>query len=279
MAKTVQHQSGNTVGCVMTTYRYDETSNPGPIGVAHFHKNYELLIPIVGETDVTVGDTRYTVSPGQAVMIHPFQTHCLHLASGSYIWCTVFSAQLVGGLSALLEGKTPQSPVFSPSAESTQFFFSEMKRHFGSWNEWWELTDTQRMAAKAALYAVGCEYVSKVKLKTNGVDGRFENLTAAVAAYVAAHFKENISLGGVAKALGYSYQHLSKVFHDLFGMNFKSLLNQYRIEHAMALVTETAMPLTQVAFESGFQSIRTFNHVWAETFSNSPSEIRQRLDK
>ncbi|MBE6702906.1 MAG: AraC family transcriptional regulator [Ruminococcaceae bacterium] len=279
MKRAVHHQSQNTTGSLLTTYRYDHTSNPGPIGIPHFHKNYEILIPTLGQTDVTVDGKRYTVRPGQAMMVHPFQTHYLHLDQSSRLWCSVFSASLVGGLCSLLEGMKPKNPVFRPSEGSTRFFLEEMMTYFGAWNKWEKLTVPQKMAAKAGLYAIGCEYLSQVELVPDRMDDRSENLAAAVAAYIAAHFKNNLSLEQVAKALGYSYQHLSKTFHGLFGMNFKRLLNQYRMEHAMALVSETSLPLTQVAFESGFQSIRTFNHVWAETFQNSPSEIRQKIEK
>lgn len=279
MKKAIHHQSRNTTGHLLTTYWYDHTSNPGPIGVPHFHKNYEVLIPTAGESNVTVDGTCYAVRPGQAVMIHPFQTHHLHLAQDARLWCSVFSASLVGGLSALLEGKKPKDPVFIPSERSRSFFLEEITHYFSAWDEWKAMTKPQEMAAKACIYAIGCEYLSQVELGAVQVDDRADNLAEAVAVYVAEHFKSNLTLAEVAKALGYSYQHLSKIFHTLLGMNFKRLLNQYRMEHAMTLVSETALPLTQVAFESGFQSIRTFNHVWAETFQESPSDIRQRLRK
>lgn len=279
MKTAIHHQTQNTVGLLLTTYRYDHTSNPGPIGIPHFHKNFEVLIPTLGETDVTIDGKCYTVRPGQAVMIHPFRTHYLHLAQSARIWCSVFSATLVGSFSTLLEGKKPIDPVFHPSEGSTRFFLEEMMHYFGAWHGWETLSEKQALAAKAALYAIGCEYLSEASLVPIRTDDRSENLAVAVSSYVAMHYKEDVSLEDVARALGYSYQHLSKVFHGLFGMNFKCFLNQYRMEHAMRMVVETSLPLTQVAFESGFQSIRTFNCVWAKTFRDSPSEIRRRLER
>lgn len=274
MPQTIHHQSSNTDRQILTTYRYDHTSNPGPIGIPHFHKNYEILIPTVGTTQVTVDGQCYTIGPGQAIMIHPFQIHHLRLSQSAWIWCSVFSAQLVGGLHALLEGKTPQYPVFSPCETTSRFFLEEMLCHFYPYRGYSTLTEPQKLAVKACLYAMGCDYISQVELLQNGVNHKTENLAVRVARYIEGHFKNEITLQDVARELGYNYQYLSNTFHKLFGINFKKLLNQYRMEHAIRLLQETALPITQVALESGFQSLRTFNHVCRDILQKSPSDIR-----
>ena len=274
MQQTIHHQSVNTHLQILTTYRYDHTSNPGPIGIPHFHKNYEILIPTVGVTQVTVDGQSYAIKPGQAIMIHPFQIHHLHLSQSAWIWCSVFSAQLVSGLHADLEGKKPRTPVFTPHESTTRFFLEEMLRHFYPFRGYSTLTMQQTMAAKACLYAMGCDYVAQAELIADGDARKTENLAVRVAHYIETHFQSEITLRDVARELGYSYQYLSNTFHSLFGINFKKLLNQYRMDHAIRLLQETTLPITQVAFESGFQSLRTFNHVCSELFQRTPTDIR-----
>ena len=279
MAGSAHHQEYNTHSTLLTTYHYSAASNEGPIGVSHFHKNYEILIPTAGITEVTVDGKAYRIRPGEAIMIHPFQIHRLQLSENARLWCSVFSAQVVGGLNAILSGNKPRDPVFHPSGHATDFFLQEMRAHFSDWRAWQTLTKPQQLAAKAALYAVGCEYVAQVELLPDGKDGKAENLAADVASYISQNYKNDISLQDAARELGYSYQYLSKKFHDLFGINFKSLLNQYRMERALRMLQETALPITQVAFESGFQSLRNFNHVCMETLGKSPSALRARGTK
>ena len=274
MKRAIHHQSYNTNQMLLTTYRYDHTSNPGPIGVPHFHKNYEILVPMIGSTQVTIEGRVYVIQPGEAVLVHPFQIHSLHIAQRSYLWCSVFSAQLVGTLHPMLEGTKPRHPVFRPSEGVTRFFLEEMMRYFDTWRGWRTLTNLQKLAVKSSLYAMGSEYLGQVELLPDGGTRSAENMAVGVTRYIAEHFKNGITLQDVAKELGYNYQYLSKSFHLLFGINFKKLLNQYRMEHAMTLLLESKMPVTQIAFESGFQSLRTFNYVCRETFGKSPSEIR-----
>ena len=279
MKKAIHHQKQNTDRVILTTYRYDHSSNAGPIGVTHFHKNYEILIPVAGRSDITVEETTYTVRPGEAVLIHPFQPHRLHLGQRSYLWCSAFSARLAGSLDGMLEGTVSGNPVFSPAAGVTQFFLGEMMRCFGSWGEWNTITPEQKLAAKACLYAMGSEYLGQSRHFLERSAKKTDRLALAVTGYVAEHFKEGITLRDVAVGLGYNYQYLSKSFHALVGMNFRQLLNQYRMEHATALLLESRLSVTQIAFESGFQSLRTFNYVCRETLGCTPGEMRAEAQR
>ena len=47
------------------------------------------------------------------------------------------------------------------------------------------------------------------------------------------------------------------------------------IEHAYALLQDTDMSISEICFESGFQSIRSFNQVCRETYGMSPKELKR----
>ena len=102
-----------------------------------------------------------------------------------------------------------------------------------------------------------------------------EAVTMSVIRFIEQNFQNDITLDDVARATGYSYQYLSKIFNRTLGISFKQLLNQYRIEYAFSILQDTDLPITQIAFDSGFQSLRTFHHVWQESFHRSPKEVRK----
>ena len=85
----------------------------------------------------------------------------------------------------------------------------------------------------------------------------------------------HISLKTIARDRGYNYQYLSRTFNKIVGINFKRLVNQYRMEYAFAKLQDTNLPLSQIAFESGFQSIRSFDHVCRSVYNKSPMELRR----
>ena len=51
-------------------------------------------------------------------------------------------------------------------------------------------------------------------------------------------------------------------------------LNQYRLEMASRQLTETELPVTSIALESGFNNISYFNRVFKKKFGVTPKEYR-----
>ena len=95
-----------------------------------------------------------------------------------------------------------------------------------------------------------------------------------IALYIAENFKSNISLKEIAKEKGYNYQYLSRTFNRYMNMNFKKMLNFYRIHQAFAMLQDTDLPISRIAFECGFKSIRSFNQVCRDVFDKKPTELR-----
>ena len=49
-----------------------------------------------------------------------------------------------------------------------------------------------------------------------------------------------------------------------------------RVQRAKRLLDDTDLPMTELAAQAGFRSLRRFNAVFAEVYGASPSEIRRR---
>ena len=60
------------------------------------------------------------------------------------------------------------------------------------------------------------------------------------------------------------------------GVSPVELAQRHRLLLAKCLLTDTALPVTRVAFASGFQSLRRFNSVFRERYRMSPSALRHR---
>ncbi len=79
---------------------------------------------------------------------------------------------------------------------------------------------------------------------------------------------------GLALRLGYTPRHLNRILTTEFGAGPLTLARAHRAQTALKLLTETALPVTQIAFLSGFSSIRQFNDAIRQIFSRTPTEIR-----
>jgi AraC family transcriptional regulator of adaptative response / DNA-3-methyladenine glycosylase II len=78
-----------------------------------------------------------------------------------------------------------------------------------------------------------------------------------------------------ADIFGVTARHLRRLFVEEIGKTPKQLSYENRLNIARKLISETALPITEIAFASGFASIRRFNDAFLERFKKSPREIRR----
>jgi AraC family transcriptional regulator of adaptative response / DNA-3-methyladenine glycosylase II len=83
-------------------------------------------------------------------------------------------------------------------------------------------------------------------------------------------------VGDLARELGVSERHLRRAMERELGVSPLELAQTHRLLLAKCLLTDTRLPVTRVAFASGFQSLRRFNSVFRQRYRMSPSVLRQR---
>lgn len=87
---------------------------------------------------------------------------------------------------------------------------------------------------------------------------------------------EDWRLNDLAAYLGISDRHLRRAFVQELGVTPIEYLQSYRLLRAKELLTDTALPVTQVAFASGFRSLRRFNEVFKNQYHLSPTSLRKK---
>jgi AraC family transcriptional regulator, regulatory protein of adaptative response / DNA-3-methyladenine glycosylase II len=85
----------------------------------------------------------------------------------------------------------------------------------------------------------------------------------------------DVALPEVARRLGVTDRHLRRIFAAEHGVAPLDYLTTQRLLHAKQLLTDTELPVTQVALASGFASLRRFNAAFAERYRLTPSALRR----
>ena len=83
------------------------------------------------------------------------------------------------------------------------------------------------------------------------------------------------SVDDLAADLGVSARHLRRAMHAELGISPIELAEARRLALAKQLVCDGSLPMTEIAFASGFRSLRRFNSSFKERFARSPSELRK----
>ena len=79
---------------------------------------------------------------------------------------------------------------------------------------------------------------------------------------------------GLAARLGYSVRHVNRLLMDELGAGPLALARARRAQTARSLLVETGLPTADIAFASGFGSVRQFNDTMREVFDVRPGELR-----
>jgi AraC family transcriptional regulator of adaptative response / DNA-3-methyladenine glycosylase II len=80
----------------------------------------------------------------------------------------------------------------------------------------------------------------------------------------------------LAERVGVGGRHLRRLFMQHLGAAPIAVLRTQRLHLARQLIDETDLPMTEIAFASGFNSIRRFNQAILESFRDAPTELRRK---
>lgn len=88
-------------------------------------------------------------------------------------------------------------------------------------------------------------------------------------------FLDDGTFESLAGRIGITSRHLRRLFLEHLGITPVALATTRRIQDARQLIENSTLSLTRIAFEAGFQSIRSFNAAMKKAFHVSPGELRR----
>jgi AraC-like DNA-binding protein len=124
---------------------------------------------------------------------------------------------------------------------------------------------SRSLAAKSGLS--GDTAKSRIMMGLNQINRAFE--------YIEKYHSSEITLKNVADAVGFSEYHFSRLFKEYTGLNFHKYLNIYRVKQAEKLLRNSDLQITDIALESGFSSLVTFNRTFRKIKGCPPTFYRK----
>ena len=197
---------------------------------------------------------------GEYALILSDQIHGYETPHQAKVWVGVFSADYFGPFLKELGSRRGKSSVFTPDKDAAAL----IKELFAQQNR-----SPYRLRAALQLFAE--QYIKHVPLRQAEDD-----LLLRIRDYVKEHYSEPLTLQSLAADLGYEYHYLSRCFHKRLGINFKEYVNLFRFHKALQLLQERKS-VTDIALESGFGSLRTFDLVFSRLAGCTPSEYKKRI--
>jgi AraC family transcriptional regulator of adaptative response / DNA-3-methyladenine glycosylase II len=103
-------------------------------------------------------------------------------------------------------------------------------------------------------------------------------LAQAAATLIDEGFMAEAGVAALAARIGVTERHLRRLFVAQFGVTVLEYAQTQRLLLAKRLLTDTALPVTDVALASGFGSVRRFNDVLKSRYGLAPMAMRKRAE-
>lgn len=230
--------------------------------IPHLHGNMEIVLVNEGILEMTIDDEPCTIRAGEAAVVCAYELHSFHSAEHNRCHVLMFSKELSPRISHLFTSYRPRSRVF-PVSELCMALTERLLPLARN--------SADPIRALAALSPLLCDLQGACGFEARNAAANERFLS--VLEYMDAHFYEEISLESVAAFFGMHAVTLSRQFKSHFKTNFNAHLNYLRTNHAAYLIKTTGLSFTEIAFLSGFGSIRSFNRAFQRTFQVTPTEF------
>src|SRR5437763_8103743 len=97
-----------------------------------------------------------------------------------------------------------------------------------------------------------------------------------VLVYIQNYLDEALALDELAAVAHFSPYHFHRIFRGMIGESVKEHVRRLRLERAAHRLRFTGQPVTEIAFDAGYQQHEAFTRAFRAMFEQSPKEFRKR---
>ena len=251
----------------------------------HWHPYVELLVSRCDGNRSTVNFTPYQLNKNDIVLIWSGDLHAVHSVREDSCLIIQFPIALLavmGELNGILprlsrlhcvryDGKNPESLQIIRCAEAVE------QHHFmnGPFREVQVYAD---LLSLFALIGKQCIQDGNDAPETDNTTDRANlKLMTEACLYISENCMKPLSLNDVALAIGVSRSHFAHLFKSYTNMTFVDFLTVERVKLAETFFMNPQLRITDIAFESGFSSISSFNRSFKKVKGCSPTEFRATM--
>ncbi len=233
---------------------------------AHLHSQVELVYMRQGSCDAYIDGICYNLEKGDCLIVFPNRIHSYKKGDDDIADVFIVSAEQLSEYTTVFQKKLPVTPHLKNVPDSISNIFTAIHDCEGKFQE------AIRWGSCTALIGMLFQKISFRDLSSRE-NKSFQRLLD----YCNENFSKNISSRDVADAIGVSYSYVSHLFSDKLFIGFRKYINTLRINEALRLIDQEMGSLTEIAYEVGFSSIRTFNRVFLQSTGFTPSNYKKAI--
>ncbi len=252
----------------------------------HWHTAMEIIMPYENTYTVSIGNDTIVLEEKDILIIPPGELHTLKAPStGSRMIMMVDYSLLCNlkGMDSLLHNLHPYMIIRKENNDEIRDELAVVLRNYML-----EIESEYFGAApyfEARIYSLLISFFVDLGRESNNQERRFGNFTTnkqheyvqkfmTVCNYINEHCTEEVTVDELADIAGFSKFHFARLFKQFTNVSYYDYLTRKRIEHAETLLITPDISITEVAMQSGFNSLSTFNRVFKNLKNCTPSEYK-----
>ncbi|WP_299217705.1 AraC family transcriptional regulator [uncultured Dokdonia sp.] len=266
------------------TYQKFDKENRNDNTVWHYHPELELVYVNGGTGRRLVGSNLSYYTWGTLILVGSNLPHCGftdHQTNNKFETVIQMKANFLGDDFFDIPEMAPIKKLLQVSKRGI-VFSGDTKTEVGALMEEMEHeTDFERLVSYLSILnrlAITKEFrilnADGFALLSNVQDNDRINL---VFNHVKTHFKEEITLEEIAALTHMTVPSFCRYFKKITNKTFTQFVNEYRLVHASKLLSEHAISITEVCFESGFNNFSHFNKRFKAFTGQNPSAYRKQI--
>lgn len=251
----------------------------------HWHAATEIIVPLRGNIHCHVEGVPYVVGDHDVLVIPSGKLHNLMMPPGSARNLLLFDPQplqairLAPNVQPIIDEvvllTADQEPYCSQIREALLTMVDQYDRYD-------PVVNLLCYSQLANVYAILGRYYVEHRQSTNtaGLNATppmtepIRQALNRVFEHVSLHVSEKLTLDDAAAVAGFSKFYFSRIFSQYTGMPFSQYVLQRRVDMAARLLIGTSNRLLDIAMQSGFSSLSTFNRVFRRFHGCTPTDYR-----
>lgn len=243
----------------------------------HWHEFYELSFVLEGEGVNKLNGTEKKLQPGSLFLSTPSDFHEVYPLPGStmVVYNVVFSHSMLSEelQHLILRDTHAHSAIYAGE------HFQTIEAEFRLLHR--EQTEGQPgmiIVARGALERIlvtlfRSSLRSSLDSASTNPPSSYEAIHRAIV-YVHHHFREPLTLKHAASAAQLSPNYFSEQFHKVAGVPFQKYLQTLRLQFAKSLLGSSDIPVSEICWASGFNTLTHFIRAFKQTYGMTPSQLR-----
>lgn len=259
----------------------------------HSHPRCEIMYVTKGSCLIYVNEQEFCLKEQQFIFLSPDILHQLSIPQGSL--CSILNLEfscLRSKTDICLSGLFDESPAFASFCRHSGTYFigndtdhlgyslkdliNQLRNGIPLKNNIRNLSDNyspdQKYLIRLLFHRMMLE-LSKCVLSHNKNTGMLYLKRALD--YISSHLTDEIRVPQLAEHAGINKSYLQSLFSRYMNCTITDYINHKRLEHAAFLLVNSSLSITDVAFQSGYNSRQHFGSTFEKHYKISPRAYRQ----